>query len=190
MRKRREAADKEYEAQWADGSGSHHPDYDPDAVSLEGAERANRCTVWSCCVCWCQPADTMLARGQSNATRVVPGPTMQEELYNAIVADDVAAVYDKIEQGADVNFVFGPAYSSAEGYTPLMVATHRGRCVRVSASLTGSGNGWDGHRKMTACCLPLSHRHHHMHMQAGMRTRAAALWGRPRLRERRRCVWV
>jgi ankyrin repeat protein len=32
-----------------------------------------------------------------------------------------------------VDFVFGPAYACAEGYTPLMVAAHRGRleCARA-----------------------------------------------------------
>jgi hypothetical protein len=48
-----------------------------------------------------------------------------EELYNAIVRNDLSAVYDKISEGADVNFVFGAAYSCPEGYTPLMVACHR-----------------------------------------------------------------
>lgn len=33
-----------------------------------------------------------------------------EELYNAIIKNDVRLVYKKIEEGADVNFVFGPAY--------------------------------------------------------------------------------
>ena len=33
----------------------------------------------------------------------------------------------QIEEGADVNFVFGSAYSCKEGYTPLMAAAHRGR---------------------------------------------------------------
>lgn len=42
--------------------------------------------------------------GASKANR----PT--EELYNAVVKNDVRAVYAKIEEGADVNFVFGPAY--------------------------------------------------------------------------------
>ena len=60
-------------------------------------------------------------------------PRLQEELYNAIVANDVACVYDKIDEGADVNFVFGPAYSCPEGYSPLMVAAHRSRleCARA-----------------------------------------------------------
>jgi hypothetical protein len=48
-----------------------------------------------------------------------------EELYNAIVKNDLCMVYDKINEGADVNFVFGPAYKCKEGYTPLMVACHR-----------------------------------------------------------------
>jgi ankyrin repeat protein len=58
-----------------------------------------------------------------------------EELYNAIVKNDLAAVYGKIDAGADVNFVFGPAYSSPEGYTPLMVACHRGRLECAKALL-------------------------------------------------------
>ncbi len=50
-------------------------------------------------------------------------PLLLSQLYNAIVRDDVAAVYDKIEEGADVNFVFGPIYRciGGTGYTPLMV---------------------------------------------------------------------
>lgn len=35
-----------------------------------------------------------------------------EELYNAIVKNDVRKVYEKIDEGADVNFVFGRAYQS------------------------------------------------------------------------------
>ncbi|KAF8060565.1 mettl3 [Scenedesmus sp. PABB004] len=63
-----------------------------------------------------------------------------EELYNAIVANDLAEarttrVYAKIEAGADVNFVFGPAYACPEGYTPLMVAAHRGRLECAKALL-------------------------------------------------------
>ena len=56
---------------------------------------------------------------------VVKGNRATEELYNAIVKDDLKAVYKKIEEGADVNFVFGRAYRCEEGYTPLMVACHR-----------------------------------------------------------------
>ena len=93
MRKRQKEIDAAYEAQWDDGRGSHHPDYDPTAVG-DGVTKASRVT---------------------------------EELYNAIVKDDVKAVYQKIEEGADVNFVFGRAYRCPEGYTPLMVACHR--CV-------------------------------------------------------------
>lgn len=57
---------------------------------------------------------------------VVKASRVTEELYNAIVKNDVAAVYAKIDEGADVNFVFGAAYSCPEGYNPLMVACHRG----------------------------------------------------------------
>lgn len=91
MRKRQKEADDTYEAQWDEGRGSHHPDYDPGA-SGTGVDKASRVT---------------------------------EELYNAIVKNDVKKVYKKIEEGANVNFVFGPAYQCPEGYTPLMVAAHR-----------------------------------------------------------------
>jgi hypothetical protein len=67
-----------------------------------------------------------------------------EELYNAIVKNDLAAVYEKIEAGADVNFVFGPAYSSPEGYTPLMVACHRGR-VECAKALLRAGECCSDH---------------------------------------------
>ncbi|KXZ41160.1 hypothetical protein GPECTOR_708g859 [Gonium pectorale] len=74
MRKRQREAQEAYEAMWANGAGSHHPDYDPEVPPGPGVVKADR-------------------------------PT--EELYNAIVRNDVYRVYDKIEEGADVNFVFG-----------------------------------------------------------------------------------
>ena len=64
---------------------------------------------------------------------VVKASRETEELYNAIVKNDIKLVYKKIEEGADVNFVFGEAYKCPEGYTPLMAAAHRGRleCARA-----------------------------------------------------------
>ena len=44
-------------------------------------------------------------------------------------------VYKKIEEGADVNFVFGAAYGAPEGYTPLMAAAHRSRLEACKALL-------------------------------------------------------
>lgn len=58
-----------------------------------------------------------------------------EELYNAIVKNDVGLVYTKIEEGADVNYTFGAAYGAPEGYTPLMVALVRGRYEAAKALL-------------------------------------------------------
>ena len=101
MKKRQKALDEAYEAQWAGGRGSHHPDFDPDTVG-DDVVRASRET---------------------------------EELYNAIVKNDIKLVYKKIEEGADVNFVFGRAYKCPEGYTPLMVAAHRGRLECAKALL-------------------------------------------------------
>ena len=44
-------------------------------------------------------------------------------------------MYQKIEDGADVNYVFGVTYQCPEGYTPLMVAGHRGRLECAQALL-------------------------------------------------------
>ncbi|WZN62985.1 ANK_REP_REGION domain-containing protein [Chloropicon roscoffensis] len=66
---------------------------------------------------------------------VVKASRETEELLNAIIKNDVKLVYKKIEEGADVNFVFGRAYSCAEGYTPLMSAAHRGRLECAKALL-------------------------------------------------------
>lgn len=41
---------------------------------------------------------------------VVKGSRETEELLNAIIKNDLKKVYKKIEEGADVNFVFGTAY--------------------------------------------------------------------------------
>ena len=65
---------------------------------------------------------------------VVKASRETEELYNAIVKNDIKKVYKKIEEGADVNFVFGTAYRCKEGYTPLMVAAHRCAAAPVSTA--------------------------------------------------------
>jgi hypothetical protein len=61
-----------------------------------------------------------------------------EELYNALVKNDVREVYAKLEAGADANFVFGAAYRCPDGYTPLMAACHRGR-LEVARALLRAG---------------------------------------------------
>lgn len=66
---------------------------------------------------------------------VIKADRATEELYLAIVKNDIRKVYEKIEQGADVSFVYGTAYQSREGYTPLMVALHRGRLECAKALL-------------------------------------------------------
>jgi hypothetical protein len=99
MKKRAKEMEDAYEAQWNDGMGAHHADYDPSAVGDD----------------------------------VVKASRETEELYNAIVQNDLKLVYKKLEEGADPNFVFGRAYKCPEGYTPLMVCAHRGRldCARA-----------------------------------------------------------
>lgn len=49
--------------------------------------------------------------------------------------NDLRLVYKKIEEGADVNFVFGEAYGCPEGYTPLMAASLRSRLDAARALL-------------------------------------------------------
>ncbi|KAI3428739.1 hypothetical protein D9Q98_007562 [Chlorella vulgaris] len=75
---------------------------------------------------------------EADGDDVIKGSRETEELYNAIVKNDIALVYKKIEEGADVNFVFGRAYRCPEGYTPLMVAAHRGR-LECSKALLRAG---------------------------------------------------
>eukprot|EP00793_Prasinoderma_coloniale_P006796 PRCOL_00001627-RA len=65
----------------------------------------------------------------------VKAPRETEELAMAIVKNDLNKVYTYIEEGADVNFVFGDQYSAPEGYTPLMIAAHRGRLEAAKALL-------------------------------------------------------
>ncbi len=102
MKKRQKEADDAYEAQWDGGRGSHHPDYDPEAVGND-VTKANRAT---------------------------------EELYNAIVKNDVRKVYEKIDEGADVNFVFSRAYQSPGADPPPLLSGTRGsQSVTASVAL-------------------------------------------------------
>jgi hypothetical protein len=69
-----------------------------------------------------------------------------EELLLALIKNDVKLVYKKIEEGADVNFEFGRAYGSKEGYTPLMCACHRGRLEATKALLrSGADPNYKNH---------------------------------------------
>jgi hypothetical protein len=81
MRKRQKEAKDNYEAQWDNGKGAHHPDFDPDATG-DDCVKASRET---------------------------------EELYNAIIKNDIRLVYQKVHEGADVNFVYGRAYQCPGG---------------------------------------------------------------------------
>ncbi len=132
MRKRRAEAAAAYEACWDGGKGSHHPDFDPAALAEAEAGGG-------------------VPGGGPPPARRASRPT--EELYNAIVSDDVAAVYAALEAGADAGWEFGSAYRTAEGYTPLMVAAHRCVCflcvcvwVVVVVVVVGGGSelGWGG----------------------------------------------
>jgi len=69
---------------------------------------------------------------------VVKASRVTEELYVAITKNAIKEVYDKIAQGADVNFVFGKAYSCPQGYTLLMTAAHRGH-LEIARALLRAG---------------------------------------------------
>lgn len=75
---------------------------------------------------------------EASGDDVVKATRTTEELYMAIVKNNIKTVYKKIEEGADVNFVFGRAYRCPEGYTPLMAACHRGR-LECSKALLRAG---------------------------------------------------
>ena len=77
---------------------------------------------------------------------VLKGSRETEELLLALIKNDVKLVYKKIEEGADVNFEFGRAYGSKEGYTPLMCACHRGRLEAAKALLrSGADPNYKNH---------------------------------------------
>ena len=116
MRKRIAEAAASYDACWDGGRGSHHPDYDPASERERKLEQ--------------ERGGVDVA---SSPWRRADRPT--EELYAAIVADDLPAVYRKLEEGADPNFEFGLSYRSKEGYSLLMVAAHRGRLEAAKALL-------------------------------------------------------
>lgn len=78
------------------------------------------------------PAVSALVEESEKASRET------EELFNAIVKNDVALVYAKIEEGASTDFEFGSAYGAPERYTPLMCALIRGR-YEASKALLRSG---------------------------------------------------
>lgn len=132
-----------YDNQWSGGKGSHHPDYDPLALG-EDVVKASRVTEGES-----RYLDIYGDKaGEFNSNILERVKFLIEiyfhctaphaELYLAIVEGDVRKVYKKIQQGADVNFVFGRAYQSSEGYTPLMAAAHRGR-VEIARALLRAG---------------------------------------------------
>lgn len=70
-------------------------------------------------------------------TAVPLPPVLQEELYNAIVRNDVATVYDKIEEGADVGDALAPACMHAcNGHLPIPSGGAWLAVVSWSAGLT------------------------------------------------------
>lgn len=131
MRKRIAEAAAAYDACWDNGKGSHHPDYDPLSERERENERANANANAN----GISPSSSSPPSSSSSSSLWKRADRATEELYAAIVADDVPQVYAKLEQGADPNHEFGLAYRSREGYTPLMVAAHRGRLEAAKALL-------------------------------------------------------
>ncbi len=145
MKKRQAAIDEAYEAQWDGGRGSHHPDYNPQATgpdarkaTRETEELLNAIIKARGAACGTRPAQRRDARrsgarqprrGAARAARLTPRARPRR------AQNDIRLVYKKIEEGADVNFVFGSAYGCPEGYTPLMAAAHRARLEACKALL-------------------------------------------------------
>ena len=134
MKKRQTAIDEAYEAMWDGGKGSHHPDYQPTA-SGPGVNKATR-----------EPEELLnavikarrAARDARRSRAALAGmrdATAERARAASRAQNDIRLVYKKIEEGADVNFVFGPAYGCPEGYTPLMAAAHRSRLEACKALL-------------------------------------------------------
>ena len=122
MRKRIAEAAAAYDACWDSGKGSHHPDYDPLSEKQRKLEEEGQ-------------ENGISSSSSSSSSKWRRADRVTEELYAAIVADDLPAVYRKLEQGADPNFEFGLSYKSKEGYSLLMVAAHRGRLEAAKALL-------------------------------------------------------
>jgi hypothetical protein len=120
MARRQRERDAAYEAQWDGGRGSHHPDYDPSAA---GGLKASRCALTVLRVCFAEVVvafcDGLWKRFGQLVLLASPPPTQAptnhstplqkpcnhnrsatEELYLAIVEDDVGRVYDRIDAGA------------------------------------------------------------------------------------------
>ena len=128
MRKRIAEAAAAYDACWDQGKGSHHPDYDPSSERERKLEEEKGISFSS-------SSSSSSSRSSCSSSKWRRADRATEELYAAIVADDLPAVYRKLEEGADPNFEFGRAYRSKEGYSLLMVAAHRGRLEAAKALL-------------------------------------------------------
>ena len=121
MRKRIAEAAALYDSCWDSGKGSHHPDYDPSSERERKLEE-----------------EKGIDASKTSNSKWRRADRATEELYAAIVADDLPTVYRKLEEGADPNFEFGLSYKSKEGYSLLMVAAHRGR-LEVAKALLRAG---------------------------------------------------
>ena len=135
MEKRQTAIDEAYEAVYDGGKGSHHPDYQPTASGPDVVKATRETEELLNAIIKARSAarDARRARG---APACVRDATAAEQARAAPRAqNDIRLVYKKVEEGADVNFVFGKAYGCPEGYTPLMAAAHRSRLEACKALL-------------------------------------------------------
>ena len=140
MRKRQQEKDAAYEAQWDNGKGSHHPDYDPLAFG-EGVSKASRQTEELYNAIVKNDIKLVYQKISAGAATFAPdGPVLHHATALLPKKHRVLGAVQAMTRccttaGADVNFVFGEAYQCIGGYTPLMVASHRGRLECAKALL-------------------------------------------------------
>ena len=151
------------DAQWDDGKGSHHPDYDPRADGTNVLKASRETEELFNAIVKVRPLPPR-PLGRSNTDRraveekkidehqeprhdrhpvaASPNRSPRPDPYpdprappRIAPQNDVRLIYKKIEEGADVNFVFGNAHGCPEGYTRLMSACNRGRLDAAKALL-------------------------------------------------------
>lgn len=113
MKKRQAAIDESYEAQWDGGRGSHHPDYDPTADGSDVVKATRETEELLMAIIKVRGEAPLRARGVRCETKCPPPARWPRPTQN-----DIRLVYKKIEEGADVNFVFGKAYGACSATSP------------------------------------------------------------------------
>ena len=150
------------DAQWDDGKGSHHPDYDPRADGTNVLKASRETEELFNAIVKVRPLPRPLGRPEYRSSRrrgkenrrasgttprkapvaASPNRSPRPDPYpdprappRIAPQNDVRLIYKKIEEGADVNFVFGNAYGCPRGTPRLMSACNRGRLDAAKALL-------------------------------------------------------